>query len=307
MSRVVRVAGRAVAALLWLVLPVSVAAAPSPSPSLDRLLVQPPDGYATQPSSPYHGRFTAEEFAATWGGNSSSGLSQLHSDGFVDGYGMMWLQQSTGRYLAEFVIAFQGGNGAQSFLGSDNVENRSDSHYQHADSMDGIGSVYYGVHGVSSGQVLDGFEFVKGNDLLGVAFWSPRDDVLDLARSQTKRQYDATPAYTIPPEQWPESNRSSGSAADSFNLGDAPVAGGLIVLALLAGGAYMLMRRAERPVTKTQSEPQLTSDGKFWWSGSAWIATSDMAPPWAQRSPDGVFWWDGQAWQPVPHRLTGAP
>ena len=298
------------AVVAWAMLPVSVLAVPSPSPSLDRILVTPPSGYFAYTTSPYHGPFTAPEFAATWGADSASGESQLHSDGFVDGYGLMWLQQSTGRFLAEFVIAFQGGNGAESFLGSEKVENSANRHFQHADSVDGIGPLYFGVHGASSSpaQVLDSFEFVRGNDLLGIALWSPKDDVLDLARAQTKRQYDAAPASTIPPEQWPENARSTGTAGDSSgNLGQAVIAGVIIIAAFLAGGAYMLMRRAENPVRTAPAPPELSPDGQYWWNGSGWVANTEAAPPWAQRSPDGAYWWDGHGWQPVPGNIPSPP
>lgn len=122
----------------WVLLPLTAVAGPSPSPGLDRVLVAPPAGYTPFASSPYHGRFTAHEFAATWGANIATGESQLSADGFVDGYGLMWKEQATGRYLAEFVIAFQGGNGAEHWLGSEKVENSADSHFQHADTMDGL-------------------------------------------------------------------------------------------------------------------------------------------------------------------------
>ena len=291
----------------WVLLPLSVWAAPSPSPSLNRILVAPPAGYTAFANGPYHGRFTAREFAATWGTNSATAESQLNADGFVDGYGLMWKEQATGRYLAEFVIAFQGGNGAENWLGSEKVENEADSHFQRADTMDGIGPYYFGVHGAAPGQVLDGFEFVKGNDVLGVAFWSPKDDVLELARSQSKRQYDAAPAWTIPSWQWPENARDLGQASISSSGLDQWVVVGLIfIVALFAGGGYMYMRRAEHPAKAVPAQ-EMSADVNYWWNGSGWIANSETPPPWAQRSPDGAFWWDGRSWQPVPQHVAAPP
>ncbi|HKW71692.1 MAG TPA: hypothetical protein VJQ08_02560 [Candidatus Dormibacteraeota bacterium] len=305
-----RVAGFLVRAGIatWLLLPLSVSAASSPSPDLGRILIAPPPGYTASPTATYHGRFTAQDFALTWGSNSATGLSQLSSDGFVDGYGMMWKEAATGRYLAEFIIEFQGGNGATNWLGSEEVENKADSHYQHADSIDGIGTYYYGVHGAqqSPAQVLDGFEFVKGNDMLGVAFWSPKDDVLELARTQTKRQYDAAPVWTIPSAQWPENNRDVGQGPSLADMNQGIIGGLLVIVALLAGGGFWFMRRAERP-KPAEVKPEMSPDGQFWWSGSTWVATSEMPPPWAQRSPDGAYWWDGQKWRAVPQNPVSAP
>src|SRR3989449_6893337 len=50
--------------------------------------------------------------------------------------------------------------------------------------------------------------FVKGNDYFIIGLVSGADDLGDSAPSQTRRQYDTAPPYTIPPSQWPESARS---------------------------------------------------------------------------------------------------
>jgi hypothetical protein len=273
----------------------------SPSPSLDSVLAAVPSEYTAPVHGPFEGHITVNGFASTWGPDAARGANELGLDGFVDGYGVMRSDATSGRFVVEFVLAFSGRSGALRFLGSDNAENRADAGYQHSDSMSGVGPYYDGVHGTTASppMYLDAFEFVKGNDLFGVAFYSPRDDVLAFATEQARAQYAAAPEQTIPSSQWPE-NRSVDTGG-GFGVSDGQLLFGIVVIGLLAAGAvFVLMRKSElRPATPAASR-EMTSDRKFWWNGTYWVATSEMAPPWAQRSPDGAFWWDGHAWQQMP-------
>src|SRR5258705_6581826 len=96
--------------------PISALAAPSPSPALGTLLVAPPAGYKQLTTGTFHGQFDATAYAAQYQSNVLAGITLIH-DGFVDGYGMEWVQSSTHRVLIEFVIAFAGARGAKSWLG----------------------------------------------------------------------------------------------------------------------------------------------------------------------------------------------
>src|SRR5262249_9306745 len=100
--------------------------------------------------------------------------------------------------------------------------------------------------------------------------------------------------------------RDLAQGSNPSDLNQGLIAGLVVVVALLAGGGYWFMRRAERPAP-AQLKPEMSPDGQFWWSGSSWVATSEAPPPWAQRSPDGAYWWHGQRWQPVPQHLVAPP
>lgn len=285
---------------LW---PASVTAAPSPSPSLQSILLAPPAGFAATPSYPYQGHMSALDFAATWGPDTPRGQSLLATDGFVDGYGMAWTQKSTGHQLFEFALAFTGASGAEQWLGSDKVENLQSVGFVRQDAVTGI-PLYSGVHMTRSSPpgVLDGFEFVKGNDVLGVAVVSARDDVLALAQTEARNLYNSAPIWTIPESQWPESIRAAQlNGSPDFGVGQALFVGVLVVGALFVAGVFVSMRRSEaRPKAAPAPAYRLSEDGNYWWGGNDWVPTSVVAPPWAKRSPTGSHWWDGHAWRPDP-------
>ncbi len=220
--------------------PISASAAPSPSPALGTLLLPPPSGYAVVTSGTFHGRFDATAYAAQYGSKAlEAGITLIH-DGFVDGYGMSWVQKSTGRALIEFVIAFEGGRGAKSWLGYEEASDKSGPGYNHADSVAGIDS-YYGVHLTlaSPAGFVDAFSFVKGNDMFGVGFVSAKDNVLKLAAAQTTRQYSSAPDETIPKAKWPE-NAPSQRPQTNF-LG--AIIGAVLVLVIIAGVVRLVMVR----------------------------------------------------------------
>lgn len=281
---------------------------PTLNPSLQTVLAPPPDTYKTNVSSRLVGNFTASTYAGSWGSDATVGLNDLQLDGFVAGYGLTRAEPASGRILAEFVIAFMGQRGAQRFLASDKAENLASPHYQHADPAAGLGQSFFGAHEAQTSPPLitDGFEFVKGNDMFGVWLFAAKDDsLLAHAQAQARAQYDAAPAETIPSADWPE-NVAASTSNQGFSLGSGP--GVYMVLAviavLLAIGAFLWMRRGELQPEKPKVIQQMTADGQYWFNGTYWIATSEMAPPWAQRSKDGAFWWDGRAWQAVPRPMA---
>lgn len=289
--------------------PLSALADPSPSPSLDSVLAPLPTAFATTVNSHTQGNFTAADYATTWGTNSAQAESELSKDGFVAGYGLQKADATSGRIAIEYVMAFTGQSGALRFIGTVNVEEMADTAYVHADTATGLGSYYYGYHLVSTSPalVLDAFEFVKGNDMFEIAFASSRDDVLALTVAQAQKQFDAAPAATIPLGDWPENQAPPSSTGVFADLGPGVVIGAAVIVLLFGAAVFVWMRRNElKPVVPPPPKQELTADGKFWWNGTYWIATSEMAPPWAQRSPDGAFWWDGHAWQPVPRPVSPA-
>jgi hypothetical protein len=272
-------------------LPLSVSAFASPFPSLDTLLVAPPVGFTEQNLGTLHGRFTAHDYAATYHERAVDAEHALGHDGFVDGYTVTWIQQSTGHFLIEWVIAFEGGKGARSWLAYEEASDRSEPTYQHSNFISGIGP-YYGVHhaDASTQVILDGFTFVKGNTMFGVGFASTRgDDVLALATAQVRNQYAAAPNQTIPQAQWPE----NANPRDFIDLARILVV--VITLALTVGIGVLVVGRVRQ-----SRLPRLSPDGNHWWDGEHWIDSMYVPPPFAERTSDGAYWWDGSIWRPVP-------
>ncbi|HEV2141066.1 MAG TPA: hypothetical protein VGT01_07720 [Candidatus Dormibacteraeota bacterium] len=304
----------AVGALL--VMPLAAEAAPTPSPSLDTVLVKPPAiDFNELTTSAFNGLFTAHDFATLNGNNSAAIQTEntLNRDGFVQGYGKTWTQASSGHGLIEAVMAFAGGQGAKNALRSLETGDKSDASYTGADTVAGV-NPYYGAHFVdpTHGLIEDAFGFVKGNDVFAVLFVSSKDDVADLAATQTKLQYDSAPGSTIPSWQWPE-NTSGGSAA--FQLG--AITAGVLIALLIVGvvgvvvGLVLRTRRRAPAVAgyamtgapagySLPPAVEMSPDGSYWWDGQAWRDAAQEAPPHAQRSTDGVYWWDGRTWREVP-------
>ena len=308
-----------------LVQPASALASPSPSPSLDKILVAPPGtGFVEQPKSPssglFEGEFDATGYAKTTATSDATETKQaLDTDGFIKGYGRTWLSKATGHGYVEFVMAFTGGKGANTWLHQSEVADKAEPTYKQAITIAGIDS-YYGVKLVDTVNKFyaDAYVFVKGNDLMLVSYISGKNDLATIAATQTRRQFDSAPAYTIPPSQWPETNTSN-RALDIAKLVGAFVIG--VVIIGLIGGAFIVMRSRRRAslqpaavqvapsaavgVPGTSAEPvqvppiQMSEDRRSWWDGSAWRDAEREVPPAAQRSGDGNFWWDGASWRPV--------
>jgi len=302
MKRLLYAAAGAVAALM----PLVAAASATPSPTLATVLAPPPSGYRELTTATFHGSFTAHDYATVSDASKATAIeATLTHDGFVDGYGKTWVQQAAGHALLEAVIAFTGGHGAQEWLTAAEAGDKSDPSYMHADSTSGIGTYYGGHFSYSSSKTVgDFFSFVKGNDVFLLGFVSQKDDVLNLATSQAKAQYDAAPSETISSSQWPE-NATHGV---SFNVGLFTIP--VIVAILLVALAAFIVRRSRRaapsmaqaavPGMGAPAAIQMSPDGRFWWDGQAWKDTEHEIPANAQRSGDGQSWWDGRGWRPVP-------
>jgi hypothetical protein len=268
-------------------LPLLAVAAPNPSPSLTQIMLPAPSGYTSQSSTAVSGSFNSHNLSSAWGTKAAEAQRALEQDGFVDGYGMTVVNQTAQRGLIEYIVAFAGGQGAMNWLSFAEAGDKADPTYQHSDSISGIDS-YYGEHNVyPSHDVSDAFVFVKGNDFFVVGFESTQDDVLNLAISRAKNQYDSAPDSTIPAAQWPENAKaataSQGASPDAgFALGgliaDA-ITGVLVVGVILLVIGLIIRNRRGRTLSAA--------------------APLEM-PAGVQISPDGGFWWDGEHWRPVP-------
>ena len=316
MSRVSRLLSAAAVGAAVAMIPFGAGAAPSPSPSLNTVLAQPPTGFAELSSSPFHGSFTAHDYAQASGSTKADQIEKtLNEFGFVDGYGKTWIHQTDQHALVEAVMAFKGAKGAKDWMTAAQADDKADPTYAHSDSVDGI-ATYYGGHFKYSSSSTEGdvFSFVKGNDLFIVGFVSTKDDVLALTQSQTKSQYSSAPNETIPSSQWPENQNKSGA----FQLGY--IIGGLIPVIVIVGigaAVFGVMRNRRRASmtpamagaagTGGVAGVQMSGDGKYWWDGQAWRDAGAEAPSTAQRSADGALWWDGQTWRPVPGAAAAAP
>jgi len=305
MSRVNRVLWAAVISFAALAPMPASAASPTPSPGLSAVLAAPPAGFTELTSSPFHGQFTAHEYAANAdAGKQSNVESTLAHDGFVDGFGKTWVHQATQHVLIEDVIAFTGGKGARDWLTQAEAGDKKQSIYKHANTMSGI-DPYFGEHVADNATRTYGdlFAFVKGNDVFALFVISSKDDALPQVTAQTRIQYDAAPPETIPSSQWPE-NTGAGGHGLAYSVGYflPPV---LIVAVIVLFIARAMRRRsAATPAMAvpgmTPGGVQLSPDGNYWWDGQAWRDAAQEVPPGAQRSSDGAFWWDGRTWRPSP-------
>jgi hypothetical protein len=295
------IVGAAVAALA--LLPVVAFATPSPSPSLDGLLASPPasDFMEDTQGLALEGSFGVNDYVNFLGpADPSATQTTLQRDGFVSGFGRSWVQQASNHLLLEVVIAFSGGTGAKRWLGTSEQLDKADQFYKSALAISGIDTAY-GVHFAdpSTPAYADVAYFVKGNDYFIIGLVSGTDDLGDSASSQTKRQYDTAPAYTIPPSQWPESARSILAEPLKYATTAAYVLGGVVVLAMLTGLLLLLLQATRRPKAQPTSAVELhvSPDGRYWWDGQAWRETAHHIPPNALRSDDGNYWWDGGEWR----------
>ncbi len=238
-------------------LPVAAAAAsPALTPALGTILASPPaaDYQAIDSSTPgiLQGSFDANGYASIGGEtNTSKTVKTLAGDGFLAGYGRAWVQQSSHRVLVEIVVAFNGGKGANSWLGQSEQADLADPTYQHPISIMGIDRYYGARLSDSAHYFADAFVFVKGNDGFLVSTISDTDSLGDSAATQATTQYRSAPAYTIPPSGWP--GATSGSPA--FSIAALAALAPRITLALAAAGAVFwlvmlawMRTRRRRPI-----------------------------------------------------------
>jgi hypothetical protein len=217
-------------ALAALIFSGALFAAPTPTVSLDSVLADPPTaGYApdAEGSGTPVGHFDAGEYASYEGGGADA-MAALGQDGFADGFGASWTEQSDGRALVELVVAFTGGHGARSWLATAQAAAKGSDYYKGSIVVFGIGP-YFGAHFAdpTHPSYADAISFVKGNDFFTVGFYSKADDLGDAAAMQAKKQFDSAPNDSIPPAQWPE----------NLSL----LAGGLGVLKLAAIAALVIV------------------------------------------------------------------
>jgi hypothetical protein len=283
--------------------PSAGAASPSPSPSLGTVLVAPGGQYAEIPSGQGDGPIAT---AADYAGTDTQTLSELQRDGFVQGYVRTWIDQGQKHLVVEEVIAFGGHRDAGKWLKS--IKDASSSqHLVHPLTADGVDS-YFGGHYADPTQPVysDLGIFLKGNDFFFVGAQSATDDLGNIATLQAKRQFDAAPAYSISPNQWPENTVHLPFSVSGTTLPLVIGGGAVLLLAVLAVIAVMvvLLTRRRAPALATAAPiaagPQMSVDGRYWWDGQAWRDTSREAPPDALRSADGYYWWDSRTWRPVP-------
>ena len=337
MSRVKRLVyalGSSLVALVALVPLSASAASPSPSPALEKVIADPPAGYAQLTTAAIHGEFSAHDYASSADASKQAEVQDtLARDGFVDGFGMTWVNQGSQHVMIEVAMAFAGGRGAKSWLTALEVADKAEPTYKHPDTMTGI-DTYYGVHLADTAAKTfgDEFAFVKGNDVFIVLVVSTKDDALAQATSQATTQYGSAPDQTIPTSQWPE-NAAPDTGSAALRAGE--VVGVVVLFAVILaviGVAVALVLRSRRqaavpamagmtPMTPmspmTSATPmvetaapatpslQMSPDGNFWWDGQSWREAAREVPPFAQRSPDGNFWWDGRTWRAVPQYSQG--
>jgi hypothetical protein len=292
-------------------------AAPSPSPALDGILVTPPGtGFAEQAKGAagiFEGPFDATGYGQiTASTNVEQAKQALVGDGFLAGYGRTWVSQVAQKIYVEAVMAFGGAKGAKTWLSQSERADRLEPTFQHAITIDGIDS-YYGARLVDPASPIyaDAYVFVKGNDTYLVSTVSTKDDLATTAATQTRRQYDSAPPYTVPPSEWPES-KASNAAVSAARVVGGVVIGVLIVGLIVVTLVIMRARRPSMQAVMVQGMPggaarlpianpiQMSEDRRSWWDGNGWRDAKHEVPPAAQRSEDGKFWWDGSSWRPIP-------
>jgi len=242
-----------------------------PSPGAETFLLPPPSGFKVDQTVPVPaGHFTANALAGTFPLQFEDASNQLQADGFVDGYGHVWLNAAGNLQLIEYVIAFSGGRGANTWMTHAKTYDQHEGAFRHADSMSGIGN-YFGEHYVYPNHAVgDYFLFVKGNDMFGVGYTSTRDNVLSAAVTLAKQQYDNAPDFTFPQDQWPENARPAAepSPTNSPILPLGLLAAAAVLLILISAGvvAYQSYRR---PRHESSAGAPL-APGASWWDGERW-------------------------------------
>ena len=303
MGKVIRLTGSViVSAIAAFAFAPTAAAAPSPTPSLSTMLIAPTGSYAESQNPQEDGPLSAADYA----GADSLALAELQRDGWVQGYVRTWVAANGKQAVRELVIAFRGHRDAASWLST--FKSRSNSQYMvRPITADGVDS-YVGAHFADPSQplYLDQGAFLKGNDFFTVSALSVADDLGDLSTTQAKRQFDAAPAYSISPNQWPENASHNSFSLTAYAVPLAIGSGAVLVVLLLAALAVVIVLARGRPtpvaaIAPAAAEgPLMSEDGHYWWDGQAWRDATKEVPPDALRSADGYYWWDSRTWRPMP-------
>ncbi len=303
-------------------------AAPTPSPGLDGILIKPPGtGYKEEPKATagfFEGPFDGAKYAEVTAAPDAAAMAKaLTKAGFLTGFGRTWVSAGNAHVFVEAIMAFSGAKGATTWLRQSEAADKADPSYTQALTISGI-DTYYGARLVDKVHKVygDAFVFAKGNDVVLVTYVSNKNDLGTVAATQARKQFDATPAYTIPPDQWPESavvSSSPFSGLKTIGL----IIGALIVLGLIGAGGFILWSR-RRPAL--QAIPTLDPPGFV--SGTSITAPQAAATPPAVAVPmaaavpgavappiqegpfvmseDRLSWWDGAAWRDAAHEVPPA-
>jgi len=303
-------------------------AAPTPSPGLDGILIKPlATGYKEAlKSGPgiLEGQFDSAKYAETIAASNIAPTKQaLDRNGFLSGFGRSWTSSPTGHLFVTAVLAFSGAKGATAWLRQSEAADKADPNYSQALTISGI-DTYYGARVIDKVHKVygDAFIFAKGNDVLIVTYISNKNDLGTIAATQTRKQFDATPPYTIPADQWPE-NKVVASSPFSGLKTIGLVIGALILLGLLGAGGFIFWSR-RRPAL--QAIPAQDPPGFV--SGTSITAPLGAATPPAVALPmavavpggpappiqegpfvmseDRLSWWDGAAWRNAEHEVPPA-
>ena len=115
--------------------------------------------------------------------------------------------------------------------------------YSQALTITGI-DTYYGARLVDKVHKVygDAFVFVKGNDVYLVTYVSSNSNLATIAATQTKKQHDAAPPYTIPVALWPESKVPSSSPFGGLRT-IGTIVGVLLILGLIGAGGFLFWSR----------------------------------------------------------------
>ncbi|HXC79173.1 MAG TPA: hypothetical protein VNU19_19240 [Candidatus Acidoferrum sp.] len=303
-------------------------AAPTPSPGLDGILIKPPGTtFKEAPKAApgiVEGPFDAATFAElTSAPDAAATARMLAQNGFVSGFGRTWASPGNAHVFVEAVMVFAGAKGATAWLRLSETADKADPTYSQALTVAGI-DTYYGARLIDKVHKIYGDEFVfaKGNDILLVTYVSSKNDLGTVAATQAKKQFDAAPPYTIPPDQWPESKvvtTSPFAGLKTIGL----VIGVLILLGLIGAGGFIFWSR-RRPALQAipaQDPPGFVSGSSITVPQSAATppaiavpmavaGAAAVAPPITEgpfvMSEDRVWWWDGAAWRNADNEVPPA-
>ena len=303
-------------------------AAPTPSPGLDGILIKPlATGYkenAKASAGIFEGPFDAAKYAEVTAATDAAATAQaLTRTGFLTGYGRTWASTGNAHVFVGAIMAFSGAKGATAWLRQSEAADKADPNYSQALTISGI-DTYYGARLIDKVHKVyaDSFVFAKGNDLVLIIFVSGKNDLGTIAATQARKQFDATPASTIPADQWPENKVVASSPFDGLKT-IGLVVGALILLGLIGAGGFIFWsrRRPSLQAIPGQDPPGFVSGTSITAAQASptpaavafpmAVGGPAAAPPPIQEGPfvmseDRLSWWDGAAWRNAEHEVPPA-